>query len=150
MTHFMHRPTTLYRMYDEQDRMIYVGITCNVTNRMRAHQAEKPWWADVCRIEMERYPNQPAARAVEAKIIQTVAPVHNGGGGVYRTRQTIRNVDDSEPSPVTTDPSLGHIGSVTVTRPGWDDRYGYRTPGAFEGDPRRRTRVTVGRSAPRR
>ena len=41
-------PTTaLYRLYDDDGELLYVGITDSPGTRMAQHKAQKAWWGDV-------------------------------------------------------------------------------------------------------
>ncbi|MFD3762092.1 GIY-YIG nuclease family protein [Streptomyces sp. NPDC058622] len=37
-------PTAVYRLYDAEERLLYVGITMNVKQRFADHQRLKFWW----------------------------------------------------------------------------------------------------------
>jgi predicted GIY-YIG superfamily endonuclease len=45
------RPTVLYRLYDVNDQLLYVGVTTRLTTRLNTHAQSKPWFGDVARIE---------------------------------------------------------------------------------------------------
>lgn len=45
--------TALYRFYDADDDLLYVGITENLSVRFASHKATKPWWPDVVRHSVE-------------------------------------------------------------------------------------------------
>ncbi len=70
-------PHALYRFYDEQDRLLYVGISLTLIIRMSSHRATKNWWRDVSRVRVQHYPNRDAATAAEAIAIRGEKPLHN-------------------------------------------------------------------------
>ena len=74
---FMQRQQTLYRLFDENDRLLYVGITWNVRDRFYAHKADKVWWDDVARHELEEYPDRDSVLEAERVAIKTEFPIYN-------------------------------------------------------------------------
>lgn len=69
--------TTLYRFYDKNDQLLYVGISSNPARRAHEHSKDKPWWADVARSIMEHHPTRESAAAAEVAAIVTESPLHN-------------------------------------------------------------------------
>ncbi|MFB4275783.1 GIY-YIG nuclease family protein [Nonomuraea sp. MTCD27] len=76
----MTQPTTLYRLYDTADRLLYVGVAGNPGRRFEQHRAEKPWWGQVARITLEHHPTREAALDAELTAIRTENPRHNIAG----------------------------------------------------------------------
>lgn len=74
--------TTVYRFYDEDWRLLYVGISKQIPMRLRSHNSEKPWWTDACTLTLEHYPTRHEALAAEAAAIVTENPVYNIAGKV--------------------------------------------------------------------
>lgn len=70
-------PTFLYRFYDRDGVLLYVGITFNPSIRWHHHKGKKGWWSDVERIEATRYPNRHQAEAEEVRVIQEESPLYN-------------------------------------------------------------------------
>jgi predicted GIY-YIG superfamily endonuclease len=68
---------TLYRFFDAQDRLLYVGITGDVTKRWRDHHRQKPWMKDVARATLTHYGSREELAVAEVQAIQTERPVHN-------------------------------------------------------------------------
>lgn len=68
---------TLYRFYDDDDTLLYVGLTINPGKRMERHKSDKEWWTEVARIEMEQHLDLEALQTAERIAIQTEKPVHN-------------------------------------------------------------------------
>lgn len=69
--------TALYRMFDADGRLLYVGITIDIVSRFRSHRSLKPWWPDIQTIQLEHFPDRLAARAAELKAITTEFPCYN-------------------------------------------------------------------------
>lgn len=71
---------TLYRFYDRDGSLLYVGITGQGASRWAQHAAEKPWWLDVATIDVEHHPSLEAVIAAEADAIHDERPMHNVRG----------------------------------------------------------------------
>lgn len=69
-------PHTLYRFYDAQGRLLYIGIAVDFLARWGKHR-KKTWWPLVARMEIEQHPNRAAACAAERKAIILEKPLHN-------------------------------------------------------------------------
>ncbi len=70
----------VYKMYDIEDVVLYVGVSGRLYDRMRTHFYEKPWITEVARVEVEHVPNEERARRRERELIETEYPVHNIAG----------------------------------------------------------------------
>jgi hypothetical protein len=73
-------PAVLYRHFDANDRLLYVGITAEARNgrRWEEHEADKPWFHQVARSEVTPpYPTRAAALYAEAVAIRDENPIHN-------------------------------------------------------------------------
>lgn len=71
-----NQPTSVYRYYDSQDLLLYVGITSRATRRQREHN-DKEWWPFVVRQEVEHYPSRPHAESRERGLIRRFRPPFN-------------------------------------------------------------------------
>ena len=69
--------TALYRWYDVDSRLLYVGITNHLMRRAEQHSDDKPWWSQVASSVVEWHPTRQAALAAETNAIHTEHPVHN-------------------------------------------------------------------------
>lgn len=67
----------LYRFFDANDHLLYIGITINFGGRMAKHAKLKTWWGEVARIEIERLPDLESLRIAERKAIMAETPRHN-------------------------------------------------------------------------
>jgi hypothetical protein len=69
--------TTLYRFYDADDRLLYIGISEKGPERWKAHRKDKPWWTDVARSTTEHYETRAEALEAERAAIIAEKPLHN-------------------------------------------------------------------------
>lgn len=85
----MPKRTALYRLYDADDRLLYVGISVNPKQRFRAHAATKRWWGDVERATSEWFENRGLAFMAEIEAIHAENPLHNVlGTDAFRAQQS--------------------------------------------------------------
>lgn len=66
----------LYRMYDQADELLYVGITTNIERRIDKHR-RRSFWDSVDRIELEHFATRLDATDAETLAIATERPVFN-------------------------------------------------------------------------
>jgi predicted GIY-YIG superfamily endonuclease len=76
------RPTSVYRLFDADDRLLYVGCSEYWNLRINAHRRDKDWFPTVTRTTVERFPTREEALAAELAAIRTEAPIHNVRGKV--------------------------------------------------------------------
>ena len=69
--------TALYRMYDFNETLMYVGITFDPSRRFPKHMHTKTWWDLVSDIHIERFPTRRDALTAEAVAIENEEPVFN-------------------------------------------------------------------------
>jgi len=69
----------LYRMFDANGQLLYVGITGKLLNRLDQH-AEKRWFPLVASITLEWFPKERDAREAERRAIAIEHPVYNIAG----------------------------------------------------------------------
>jgi predicted GIY-YIG superfamily endonuclease len=94
----MTKPHVLYRAFNAQGQLLYVGITMNPGNRFAQHSDEKPWWTDVADIRVEHFGSRDRVLAAEREAIKTEQPLfnvmHNAGNRVSHIsskRQALEN-----------------------------------------------------------
>jgi prevent-host-death family protein len=69
---------TLYRFFNGQGRLLYVGITAGDPNiRWSRHQRMSPWWDDVSFVHVEHLHDREEARVAELAAIRMESPLHN-------------------------------------------------------------------------
>jgi predicted GIY-YIG superfamily endonuclease len=71
------RLTTVYRLFDANDRLLYVGTSAEPQGRWEQHAREKLWWSAVTRAEVDWHPSRTDAMAAERAAIQNENPLHN-------------------------------------------------------------------------
>lgn len=70
--------TTVYRAYDGDGRLLYVGMTDDLEVRFKTHERESGHWVhDMRRLAVEHYPTRQQARAAELTAIKTERPLWN-------------------------------------------------------------------------
>jgi predicted GIY-YIG superfamily endonuclease len=69
--------TAVYRLYNADDRLLYVGVGSDPEKRWRDHAATKDWWPAVTRKSVQWHPAAAAALAEESTAIDTESPLHN-------------------------------------------------------------------------
>lgn len=72
------RRTTLYRLYDLDGALLYVGITHQWAQRKHEHASRQPWWREVTSMAFEEFPTREEAAAAEFCAITTESPCYNG------------------------------------------------------------------------
>lgn len=69
--------TAVYRIRDEDDVLLYIGMTNNVPNRWNGHQAVQPWWDEVRSLTIEWYETRTEAAEAEKAAILAEQPKYN-------------------------------------------------------------------------
>ena len=69
--------TILYRFYDSQGKLLYVGITNNFDKRLQQHLRDKWWAPQIARTQKVLYPSRTAALSAEQRAIRSGRPRHN-------------------------------------------------------------------------
>jgi len=69
--------TAVYRLYDANDVLLYVGMTRHPDARCGHHATHKRWWPEVCRREVQWHTNRAAALRAEAAAIRDEGPCYN-------------------------------------------------------------------------
>lgn len=68
---------TLYRFWDSDTHLLYVGMTRTFINRIKMHELDKDWWQDVSMITVEHHGDIDSLRTAELKAIATEKPLYN-------------------------------------------------------------------------
>jgi predicted GIY-YIG superfamily endonuclease len=69
--------TELYRLFDANGRLLYVGISLSAVARLKQHEQTKHWSNSIARVEVERFSSRSEACRAEAKAILAENPAHN-------------------------------------------------------------------------
>jgi hypothetical protein len=76
------KQTELYRHFDADGNLLYVGISLSVLHRLRRHRQKSAWFGRIVRITIERFATREIALAAEKAAIQVEHPrfncVHTG------------------------------------------------------------------------
>lgn len=88
MTDHRSAPHYIYRLYDINGGLLYIGSTVNVERRVREHR-RKPWWIRVTDVQIEGpVGDYRQARRREDAAITAECPVYAMNGrqvGIYAT-----------------------------------------------------------------
>jgi hypothetical protein len=74
--------TYLYRCFDRDGQLLYVGVSDNVDRRLRQHVVDKFWWGDVTKVTRMAFPRRIEALWAEWAVISTCHPIYNGVAAV--------------------------------------------------------------------
>jgi predicted GIY-YIG superfamily endonuclease len=67
----------LYRLYDKDGDLLYIGITSDVVARMAGHRGDKSWWNEVADKKFEYFKTRAELEAVERLAIIREKPLYN-------------------------------------------------------------------------
>ena len=70
-------PHYLYRYFNEDGLVLYIGITKNIKQRHGQHKCSSVWFRCACDITVEKYPSEQLAREAERKAIISEDPFWN-------------------------------------------------------------------------
>jgi hypothetical protein len=69
--------TALYRLFGDDDALLYIGIARYFGRRWHQHALAQPWWPEVKRQTVDWHPSREEALRAEAAAIRTEFPRHN-------------------------------------------------------------------------
>jgi hypothetical protein len=72
--------TMLYRFYDKDGVLLYVGITSVGPSRWSEHRRNRPWWHEVQSSKIEHFPTRQDALLAESLAIRIESPRYNKRG----------------------------------------------------------------------
>lgn len=73
----MSEPTAIYRLFDAEGELLYVGVTTNPSRRFSQHKAKKSWWPEVARKDILWMDTYHAAVMAEEDAIYRENPAKN-------------------------------------------------------------------------
>lgn len=87
----------VYRFYDADGRLLYVGRTGKLVERMAQHRRKQPWFADIATTTLVLCSSYTAAIAAEAHAIKTENPLYNAdlSAAAVRGHRTRKARNDS-------------------------------------------------------
>ncbi|MEV4381595.1 GIY-YIG nuclease family protein [Streptosporangium sp. NPDC049644] len=71
---------TLYRFFDQDGTLLYIGITESPLVRLDGHAATQPWWGEVRSATYEHFQSRAEAREAELNAIRSERPAFNVEG----------------------------------------------------------------------
>lgn len=83
-------PTWLYRLYDADGLLLYVGVSTNPKDRFIKHY-RTIWWPLVNRVRLEWHATRAEAFVSEKAAIISEIPIHN----VARPKEALRALTDA-------------------------------------------------------
>lgn len=90
--------TGLYRLYDADDNLLYIGISDDPHGRMRGHAGDKSWWGEVARKTLVWYPHRTQAETAETIAIGLEQPRHNKAKRYMRLPEQPFPVTEARPA----------------------------------------------------
>lgn len=69
--------TALYRHFDADGALLYVGISCRPITRLKQHEHDSSWAAQIARVSVERFLTRQEALEAERLAIKKERPRHN-------------------------------------------------------------------------
>ena len=82
--------TSLYRHFNAEGGLLYVGISLNTIARLVAHQKSSEWFGDIASITIEKFEDRDTADAAEITAIKAEAPKFNRRHVAERTATVIK------------------------------------------------------------
>lgn len=67
----------LYRHFDAEGALLYVGISLRPFTRTSQHVSLAPWADQIANVKIEYFPTRSEAMAAEARAVQEENPLHN-------------------------------------------------------------------------
>lgn len=89
----MDRRTALYRLYDINDQLLYIGIAFDPATRGYQHKKTKSWWPEVAWRDVTWFETRREAEAAEREALRAERPLYNvaGSSGIpAATSPTVR------------------------------------------------------------
>lgn len=71
------RGCQLYRHFDKNGTLLYVGISLNSMSRLISHKTCAKWFDQIQTIKIEHFSNRPEAMRREQEIISEEGPIYN-------------------------------------------------------------------------
>ena len=84
-----NKKTALYRHFDINDNLLYVGIALKPLSRLEAHKSSSSWIEDVANIKVKWFENRVTALIEEELAIKTESPKYNIAHNSGNSRNSI-------------------------------------------------------------
>lgn len=105
--------TALYRLFDANGTLLYLGIARNPEYRWKLHSDRQTWWHHVSRKTVEWYPSREEAAAAEAKFTAMEAPLYDRAA---KSADEVVLYDDTDDRARVTEWLLKEL---STAQPGW-------------------------------
>lgn len=69
--------TSLYRHFDAEGNLLYIGISLSALNRLSQHADNSHWFEKISNVTIQHFPNRSAALVAEALAIAKENPAFN-------------------------------------------------------------------------
>lgn len=73
----MDTPTHLYRHFDANGTLLYVGISLSAFHRLGQHKNNAHWFKSIANMTIETFPSREKALNAERRAIRNEYPLHN-------------------------------------------------------------------------
>ena len=90
------RGVAVYRFFDVEGDLLYVGVAQSITQRWADHAASKPWFGDVHHMTVVWYSDLATAEAIEREAIPDERPRYNITHNVARRPEARRRRADQD------------------------------------------------------
>jgi predicted GIY-YIG superfamily endonuclease len=82
----MEGETSLYRFFNNDGKLLYVGITAHLLDRIVQHEVSQPWWEEVVAMTRSAFPTRETAHNAEKRAIHEESPKYNSVRYQHRPR----------------------------------------------------------------
>jgi predicted GIY-YIG superfamily endonuclease len=106
--------TALYRLFDANGTLLYLGISRNPENRWKLHSDRQTWWHHVAEKTVEWYPSRTEAEAAEARLTAEELPLYDRA---TKSAAEVVRYDDTEDQARVTE---WLIRELATAQPGWE------------------------------
>jgi predicted GIY-YIG superfamily endonuclease len=80
----------VYRMYDADGGLLWIGTSLNVPSRLAQHRSERGWWPEVARIDIQHFDDLRVAARTEVEAIKLEAPRYNKAASEFQYHASTR------------------------------------------------------------
>jgi predicted GIY-YIG superfamily endonuclease len=70
-------PTALYRHFNSEGVLLYIGVSMTITGRMARHETDAVWFREIDHIKLQWFGSRSAALMAEEHAIKTEKPLYN-------------------------------------------------------------------------
>lgn len=76
----MRKTHDLYRHFDKDNRLLYVGESISTMGRLAQHRSGSGWYDEITNVTIEKFPTKSAAKEAESIAIRSENPLYNKAG----------------------------------------------------------------------